>query len=162
MAIIEHNAPQPNGLLESAAEGIHHPGLFHQWAMAPLLAQTGKVTLSMRVSNLVIGKMRIVVRDAVHHDLCSGGMGDGVAALSTGEQDIAWDFAPERLERPRYVICNLWAEYNGDDERTFEIALTLAQDDLRWTCRIPATMHQGDRVMHMTSESDYVFIGAPA
>ncbi len=158
MSNITHNEQQQG----TALEGLHYAGLFHTWAVPPLLDSAGSFTVSMRVSNLVIGKMRIVVRDANHHDLCSGGMGDGVPPLSTGNADIAWTCAPAALAAPRYVIWNLWAEYNGADERTFEAELTLAQDDMRWICRVPGTMPAGGQVMHLTPGSDYVFIGAAA
>lgn len=130
-----------------------------------MLTATSRVALAIRVSNLVIGNLRITVRDEQHRDLYSAGYGEGVPPLSTQHEDIAWEFMPSALERPRYVIWNIWADYaNGnevDEERSFEVEVTLRQDDMAWIAKIALVMPRGQTSLQVTLPSDYVAIGAP-
>jgi hypothetical protein len=153
-----------DALAADAQAALSGNGVFHRWPTQALLAPQGKISIAVRVSNLVIGNMRIVVRDALHRDLISAGYGKDVPPLSTAHQDIFWQFDPALLDTPRYVIWNIWADYargSDKDERTFEVEVTVRQDDMAWRTRIALVMPADQSSMLVTPNGDFVAIGAP-
>lgn len=125
---------------------------------AQVLAIEGSVDIAMKVDNLVLGNIKLAVRNKDHVDLVSVGVTD--APLTTGEKGVArWNFNPSQLDNPRYVIWIIFIDYSGDDAPQFTVTVDVTQGGTTRTSRITCKLDAKEQVAAIGV--DGLWIGAP-
>jgi hypothetical protein len=123
-----------------------------------ILNPNSPVFIRMTVDNGLIGDIAIGVRDENHTDLKTVGVKD--LPLSTGPKGAAvWDFKPLELAEPRYVIWNIWANYNGPSALQFTVRVEVKQDANVMIATLKCGIDAGEQVVAVGT--DGLWIGAP-
>jgi hypothetical protein len=125
---------------------------------AGVLATDRSVDITMKVDRLVLGNIKLAVRNKDHVNLDTVGVND--APLTTGTTGVAqWSFDPSKLDNPRYVIWIIFVNYTGDEAAQFTLTVDITQGGKTRTSRITCKLDAKEQVASLGD--DGLWIGAP-